>query len=122
MPEHSPEPWKQGDDDGVDHITDANKETVCGGWEDDYHQPSTRDRRRIVAAVNACKGIPTEWLEKYGQKALTRRVVFVPEALKNEMPDALLPPPTHEENILQFENCPKCGEKYAVYLPDERSP
>lgn len=66
MSEHSPEPWREGEDMGFQlrQVLDANGLQVCAaeaGSPDDIH--------RIIACINACKGIPTEDLEfSYNQQ------------------------------------------------------
>ena len=59
---HSPEPWSVDPTDQED-IHDGNgKWVVCA----DRYQPvdmSIENAERIVACVNACKGIPTEDLQ-----------------------------------------------------------
>ncbi len=51
---HSPEPWKQAGP----YIRDANGEIVVRG-------KTPEDARRIVAAINATREIPTEALERW---------------------------------------------------------
>lgn len=61
MPEHSPEPW-----DWLKHCVSLDGEGYCfvqspaGG-----RMPITNEQRlRIVACVNACRGIPSEKLDQ----------------------------------------------------------
>lgn len=70
---HTPEPWRyqacekeygyrwQGANIGSEH--DGGTELVYGDGPD---LRRVEDARRIVACVNACKGLPTEELERYG--------------------------------------------------------
>lgn len=62
--EHTPEPWitEPGGGRGA-WIKGANGEwaaLACG----DTDQSASNNARRILACVNACKDIPTDWLEK----------------------------------------------------------
>jgi len=52
---HSPEPWSY--DSSYDNINDADDVAVLDIWNPD-------DAERIVACVNACRGISTEDLKK----------------------------------------------------------
>jgi len=58
MMEHSREPW-EGDNRGHGVITDVFGNTVATA-------NKQNDASRIVACVNACDGISTEVLEKFG--------------------------------------------------------
>ena len=63
---HTPEPWKVNQDGCGDlFISGSNAEHVtdCGGVDDDTF---IANARRIVACVNACKGLSTERLESPG--------------------------------------------------------
>jgi hypothetical protein len=63
MSKHSPEPWKVVNDE----LQDANGEEVIfltGEWEIEGWTMAPQDLRRIIACVNACRGIPTEKLEQ----------------------------------------------------------
>ena len=84
MPEHSPEPWewRRGEVSNADNsnqqwaegslgkIVGADGIEVCSfGYASsiipaDGNEPTEANRRRIIACVNACKGISTETLEK----------------------------------------------------------
>lgn len=55
MTEHSPEPWYMDSDPNGATIRHAD-----GGFV--FRTGSKENQRRIVACVNACKGIPTEVL------------------------------------------------------------
>jgi len=67
--EHTPEPWKinrQGiclDGVGIDTEDDSVVEVACSDCTGDDERLSEVNARRIVACVNACRGIPTEALE-----------------------------------------------------------
>ena len=68
---HSPEPWKI-DDDGT--IVGSDGSEVCDPvvgcrYHDDPAAMSEDDKDRIVACVNFCRDIPTEWMQ--GKIALT---------------------------------------------------
>ena len=75
--EHSPEPWSADIEIDCAHIRDANGRAVTtgDGWyagddEPDVQHLVRENYRRIVACLNACMGIPTEWLE--GRRAAPR--------------------------------------------------
>ena len=62
---HTAEPWERmfpNDSDGYDSVADSHGNGIFQG---EYYEPtcSPADARRIVACVNACAGIPTEFLE-----------------------------------------------------------
>ena len=72
MTEHTPEPWglfsRHGTTAIVD-VDDANKEIVAWMGFDRSEIPKRvhkANARRIVACVNACKGMTTEELERCG--------------------------------------------------------
>jgi hypothetical protein len=60
MMEHTKEPWWNT---GVVIKADGNIPAQATSWE---------DARRIVACVNACAGIPTEDLERWGTSLITK--------------------------------------------------
>jgi hypothetical protein len=60
MTQHSPEPWRLTDPGG---ISDANGMFVADWRNSDLRQA---DLARIVACVNACRGIPNDLLEMPG--------------------------------------------------------
>ena len=61
-PKHLPEPWKAPEEDDNGAILDADGNEVLIA--DDYWVEWRGDsRRRVLAAVNACAGIPTDVLE-----------------------------------------------------------
>jgi hypothetical protein len=64
MPEqaHSPEPWSLKRVAGCDRVHDANGRDLEYASADGFDQ---QDIVRIIACVNACKGIPTEQLEAW---------------------------------------------------------
>ena len=68
MSEHSPEPWT-GTAHNVDHVSlhDAEGRYITKSTHYKDSEPfgsvSFPDAQRIVACVNACKGIPTEALD-----------------------------------------------------------
>ena len=71
MPDHSPEPWSYYSKGSL--ILDANGSVVLDG---SLPAPTPRtaasdalpvNMRRIVAAVNACKGIPKDVLDRRAQ-------------------------------------------------------
>ncbi len=57
MAEHSPEPWELVDHEGHIEAADGVIVALINGI---LHQA---DARRIVACVNACRDLPTKWLE-----------------------------------------------------------
>ncbi len=57
------EPWRAGTLSSVIEDAQGRIVGVC------YHAPTYKgDRRRILACVNACRGIPTEALEAMAKK------------------------------------------------------
>ena len=61
MPEHSPEPWSWNAKEMV--LYDAQGEVVLDNGE--CYQVRDEDFVRIVACVNFCKGLSTEFLETH---------------------------------------------------------
>jgi hypothetical protein len=69
---HTPEPWKVGDGARplfawsgqilAEHRLDGT-DFILASCNQDYPEEAEANARRIVAAVNACRGIPTEVLE-----------------------------------------------------------
>ena len=62
---HTPEPWVYAEGGKYPEIYSSGGILICD-WDDRndcVEAPSTEDGERIVACVNACKGIPTEALE-----------------------------------------------------------
>ena len=67
MSKHTPEPW--GLDDDLGHtafILDANGSAFASMGAIDSNPNGVADARRIVACVNACRGLPTDELEQKG--------------------------------------------------------
>lgn len=62
MSEHTKEPWHHGTDER--QIEGINGNIVCIVSGALLNESTIEDARRIVACVNACAGISTEWLEK----------------------------------------------------------
>ena len=70
MPEHSPEPWRDYEKcpdmfftaDGVEYSIRTVRSPL---HEDTWMGQEMRDVRRIVACVNACRHLPTEFLEEW---------------------------------------------------------
>lgn len=65
--EHTKTPWTYGGE-GFAYIEDANSGFVICSMKHpkgDFWKNYKANARRIVAAVNACEGIGTEWLEKH---------------------------------------------------------
>ncbi len=109
MSEHSPEPWAvketiKGEECFVG--VDAN-----GKWleSDPYDGVSEENWRRIVACVNACKGIPTEWLEKYGRSAVVRSIHLVPADLVGGVHEVLKGAIRKSEDVVRIDTCEHCG-------------
>jgi hypothetical protein len=75
------EPWRFFEDDGGCGVSDAHGRNLAWWYDSDMggesHENAIAKRKRIVACVNACAGIPTEWLEKYGRDAVTTNVVVL---------------------------------------------
>jgi hypothetical protein len=60
---HSPEPWKHVTGKCLDYIADANGNSVLGDVSlDDPVMPSSEEMKRIVACVNFCRHLPTEYI------------------------------------------------------------
>jgi len=85
MSKHTPEPWDifdirlQSDFQPVAHIgqNDANEDLWVGQRHTQIHGGGPdEDARRIVACVNACKGISTERLEKMVPGTLANLIVL----------------------------------------------
>ena len=73
MPEQdwSPEPWSMGEDEIIPDILDANGSHVVVDFDKMWPDRTwVADLRRIVACVNACRGIPTEWLSDANNRLL----------------------------------------------------
>ena len=76
---HSPEPWRKVPENELGYcaagpgIEDAQQNavvnTVCGECLGSDERLSEANADRIVACVNALKGIPTEWLENQNHAA-----------------------------------------------------
>lgn len=86
--EHAPEPWRQ---DG-NYIRDADGSIVVRGR-------SAADARRIVAAINGTRGIPTEALEGWAVEDVSDpearqgfEVVFEETDEEEPSPHAVTPP------------------------------
>ena len=70
MPEHSPEPWgiqEVGREDAapcyrINHASHTAQEFAVAVLDGEIHYSPKADADRIVACVNACRGIPTEHL------------------------------------------------------------
>jgi len=96
---HSPEPWKIAatppghEGEGRDHlcwIQDSSGYFVAETeYADRVEEVARADAERIVACVNACKGIPTEWLEKQDNH-LTRTIISVTAGAEQLVQDALI--------------------------------
>lgn len=71
---HSPEPWTVTAEDPAGGISDATGSQCAEAWPGCRHEPEDvngecmavqdANARRIVAAVNACAGLPTSALEE----------------------------------------------------------
>ncbi|MDD9228938.1 hypothetical protein PVL97_04635 [Aeromonas hydrophila] len=74
MKQHTNEPWHAAeitrDSDTFVKICHANGGTIAKLWIDvddsDFSDGQRADARRIVACVNACRGLPTDELEQKG--------------------------------------------------------
>jgi hypothetical protein len=70
--QHTPEPWLIGDEDDPSSISSSSGRPVAETlvavqrWTPEKQEEDYANARRIVACVNACKGIPTETLEANG--------------------------------------------------------
>lgn len=69
---HTPEPWKIKDKQPYTIIisTDPLRYVIVNGFE------STENAERIVACIDACKGIPNKWLKdtETAEKVITRKL------------------------------------------------
>lgn len=81
MSEHTKEPWRVGFDDGSgdSYITSCSDETVVvrGGTDDwgvSHGATDPANARRIVACVNACAGISTEFLESVPPRTVKKLI------------------------------------------------
>ncbi len=69
MAEHSPEPWRSeyGNEEGPDDSFGEFYRILAADADTDFDEivrvGDEADARRIVACVNACRGVPTEALE-----------------------------------------------------------
>ena len=111
MAEHSPEPWSV-DADG--HVCDGKGKVVVA-WD----HIGIKDANRIAACVNACKGIDTDWLEKYGRAAFVRRIVFVPDDHVGIVHEVLNAPLEASEKLIPMSTCKECG---GFLYPREEEP
>jgi hypothetical protein len=72
MSNHTPEPWKYTErmnfGDAYGAIVGADGYVIAGNQ--DYYPVTEENQRRIVACVNACAGIPNEWLVENGVYAI----------------------------------------------------
>lgn len=64
---HSPEPWKRGNWPNGSNLIRSKGSVICGMVQDGcgtchFTTPSGDDMDRIVACVNFCRGLSTEWL------------------------------------------------------------
>mgnify|MGYP003392976351 CR=1 FL=1 len=66
MSEHSPEPWRVADHYGDFHAYDSNDNAVLTTDREVLNPLRDADILRIVACVNACRGVPTEALTDPG--------------------------------------------------------
>ena len=77
MPDHSPEPWTLEIEGSLFPARDAEGEGV---FADEIGPMDEADARRIVACVNFCRNLDTDWLEKYvadqGLPDLPRKVLY----------------------------------------------
>jgi hypothetical protein len=63
MAKHSPEPWQLNLDDGQAFIVDCKGYRITTTDPELTNPLSDEDAERMVACVNACRGIPTEFLQ-----------------------------------------------------------
>ena len=86
MKEHTPEPWRMHTR-AVAYITSEDHGVAdCSCWDDstqDTMHEKEANARRIVAAINACAGIPTEDLEDAaGEETQWQRLELLAEDAK----------------------------------------
>lgn len=81
---HSPEPWRSDPDCGA--ILDSNDNICAEAWQygTDPEGTAEANERRIVAAVNACAGIPTAALESGALETALRRLDTVAMAAEED--------------------------------------
>lgn len=110
MPEHSKEPWATtgglksigwGIQDKLT-IRDADEMPVAACVSQEVMD-------RIVACVNPCAGIPTEWLEKYGRRAFVREIRVIPSDKVSAIHEALSKPLGPTEKVVRIDTCRHCG-------------
>ena len=93
-PAHTPEPWRYVDESTPAAVEmglrDYAIESDDGGFDIASLVSSEADARRIVAAVNACRGISTESLENGVVKELLASSIRFSEAIRNHYSDAQL--------------------------------
>ena len=85
--EHSKEPWDYGEDDCIYQINGPRILNVK------YAETSQADLRRIVACVNACRGLDTELLENIvmlGDTLLSRIEMLKDEGWNGHYKEQLL--------------------------------
>lgn len=63
MPSHAPEPWRTS-------MELQTKRLFLVDGKGNEVQMSDEDVRRVAACINACRGLPTEWLEGLPQHYL----------------------------------------------------
>jgi methyl coenzyme M reductase subunit C-like uncharacterized protein (methanogenesis marker protein 7) len=63
---HTPEPWICNENEYDDYIWGSNREMIAESRGTGAGLPQEANRRRIVACVNACNGLPNELLEAEG--------------------------------------------------------
>ena len=87
MSKHTPEPWKLCRND--QSVGDARGYAVCDVWprgDDQLASEEGKDNaRRIVACVNACRGLPTDELEQKGIVAAAGTQLLDVEQQRDEL-------------------------------------
>lgn len=90
MSKHTPEPWQAHQDASGDVFISSAETSLhiaeIGSEDDDTAIP---DARRIVACVNACRGLPTDELEQKGLVAAVGTQLLEADQLRDELLAAL---------------------------------
>ena len=90
MSEHTPEPWKIGDGQapfyawkGQILAEHEDREFILASCNQNYPDEAESNARRIVACINACRGLQTEKLEHMAEvkSDLMMKSIFTVEAL-----------------------------------------
>ena len=117
MTAHTEEPWRAGRDGSV--VADSPVPEISGSDAVEYYgghliceSVSKGNARRIVAAVNACEGIGTEYLERFGGTSFNHF-----EEMKGQRYDLLVA----LEMICGAISSINSGPQHAIEINEERT-